>query len=206
VFCRARILKGNRVEVSDVRLSQSVVLSLAVVLGGWIPSAQEPTVNPDAKVLLDFTRRVDEYTKLHQKMEGDAPDLDETEDPSKIVDAQQALAAKIRAARSDAKPGDIFTPAIRAVFVGLMYPALKGPDGKDTKAAIKEDAPPAGKVPLQVNGAYPQTQPLSTVPPDLLVRLPQLPEHLEYRVVGRHLILRDVHANLIVDYMTNVIR
>jgi len=57
-----------------------------------------------------------------------------------------------------------------------------------------------------VNAAYPEKQPLPTVPPDLLARLPKLPEQLEYRLVGKHMILRDIDANIIVDDMLNAIR
>ncbi len=83
---------------------------------------------------------------------------------------------------------------------------MKGPDGTETKKAIKEDGPAPASVPFKVNAAYPENQPLPTVPPDLLARLPKLPEQLEYRIVDKHLILRDVDANLIVDYMLNAIR
>ena len=56
-------------------------------------------------------------------------------------------------------------------------------------------------VPLTVNGRYPDTVPLSTVPPQVLQNLPTLPEDLEYRFVGRRLILLDTHAHTIADYM-----
>jgi hypothetical protein len=59
---------------------------------------------------------------------------------------------------------------------------------------------------LKVNAKYPQDQPLPTVPPNVLAALPKLPEELEYRIVKKDLILRDVHANLIVDYIPNAIR
>jgi hypothetical protein len=36
--------------------------------------------------------------------------------------------------------------------------------------------------------------------------LPQLPEDVEYRIVGKTLILRDVDANIIVDFIPNAIR
>jgi hypothetical protein len=52
-----------------------------------------------------------------------------------------------------------------------------------------------------VNAAYPKDQPVQSMPPSLLKELPQLPRELEYRVVGRTLILRDTEANLIVDYV-----
>ena len=51
----------------------------------------------------------------------------------------------------------------------------------------------------KVNMRYPVGQPLMTFPPNLLKQLHQLPEDLEYRFVGRDLILRDVKANIIVD-------
>jgi hypothetical protein len=160
--------------------------------------------NPDALVLEDFNKRIEAYTKLRKKLKGEAPPMKETEDPAKIKASQDALAANIREARKDAKPGEIFTPEIRAKFRELMYPELKGAEGKATKAAIKEDAPAGVK--FKVNATYPEAQALPTMPPNLLANLPQLPEDLEYRIIGKHLILRDVHANLIVDYIPNAIQ
>ena len=64
----------------------------------------------------------------------------------------------------------------------------------------------AATVKFEVNATYPESQPLPTMPPNLLASLPKLPEDLEYRIIGRHLILRDVHANIIVDYIPNAIR
>jgi hypothetical protein len=43
------------------------------------------------------------------------------------------------------------------------------------------------------------------MPPKLLARLPELPDELEYRLMGRHLILRDTKANIIVDAVLNVL-
>ena len=52
---------------------------------------------------------------------------------------------------------------------------------------------------------YPTTLPLVTVPGKLLKVLPELPENLEYRILGRHLILRDVSANLVVDFVRDAV-
>ena len=132
--------------------------------------------------------------------------MKETSDPAKINAAQDALAQNIRDARKDARAGEIFTPEIRQLFRRLMYPELKGADGADTKEAIKEDAPAPGSVAIKVNATYPENQPLPTVPANVLASLPRLPEGLEYRIVGRNLILRDVDANLVVDFIPNAIR
>ncbi len=69
---------------------------------------------------------------------------------------------------------------------------------------VKDDAPPA--VPFKVNAAYPEGKPFPTVPAKLLVNLPPLPKEVEYRIIDKHLILRDTEANLIIDYMLNAIR
>ena len=57
----------------------------------------------------------------------------------------------------------------------------------------------------RVNADYPDTAALATVPPLILKRLQRLPDGLEYRFMGRDLILRDTKANLIVDVLYAVI-
>ncbi len=42
---------------------------------------------------------------------------------------------------------------------------------------------------------------MATMPPSLLAALPELPKELEYRIVGNYLVLRDVDAALILDYI-----
>lgn len=171
------------------------------------PKMAPPQTNADALLMKDFKDRIDAYMKLHDRQEkGDAKQK-ETSKPEKIKASQDELAARIQAARKDAKPGDVFTPEIRQLFRRLMYPEMKGPDASETKKTTREDEglPTKGQI-LKVNARYPDSSPLPTVPPNLLVRLPQLPEELEYRIVKRDLILRDVNANLIIDFIPNAIQ
>ena len=56
------------------------------------------------------------------------------------------------------------------------------------------------------HGKYLENATLPTVPSNLLLSLPHLPEELEYRIIGKHLILRDTGADLIVDFMTDAIK
>lgn len=58
---------------------------------------------------------------------------------------------------------------------------------------------------VKVNAKYPEAQPLPTVPANLLLNLPPLPEPLEYRIVEKRLILLDSAADLVVDYVPNAI-
>ena len=185
------------------RMALAVLMScgIAATVGG-----QAQKVNADAQVLQEFTKRIESYMDLHNRLEKKAPPLKTTDEPAKIKASQDGLAAAIRADRKGAKQGEIFTPEISVLVRRLMYPEVKGPDGAETKRAIKEDAPKPGTVAVKVNASYPEGAPLPSVPPNLLANLPKLPEDLEYRVIGDNLILRDVHANIIVDYLPKAIR
>lgn len=157
-------------------------------------------VNPDAQLLMDFKARVDKYVDLRKKQDDSAPPLKKTPEAAEIRKAQDALAERIGAARVGVKRGEIFTPEITVHFRKLLHPEVKDPGTKDL---IKDDNP--GTIRFKVNGPYPEKEPLSTVPPNVLASLPQLPKDIEYRFVGKHLILRDARANLIIDYIPNAI-
>ena len=170
------------------------------------PEARAKGINPHAAILADFKERVDAYRKVRKDAIKDAPPLKETTDVAKIKAAQDGMAAQIRAARPNAKQGDVFTPEIVAQFRRLLYPELKGDDGRDAKEILKDDAPSAGSIPFKVNAKYPDGAPVPTVPANLLINLPTLPEPLQFKIIGKHLILLDEDADVIVDYALNVIR
>ena len=168
-------------------------------------TSTDPAVNPNAAALAEFKKRVDTYANLHQDLaKGDAKPH-ETADPAKIDATKNTLASKVQSARASAQPGDIFTPDVQPVFRQLLAPELQGEDGRDTKAVLKDDAPAPGTVPFKVNAKFPENQPRPTVPSNLLLSLPPLPKPLEYRIVGRHLLILDTAADLVVDYMLNAI-
>jgi hypothetical protein len=74
------------------------------------------------------------------------------------------------------------------------------------KASIMDENPvtPAA-IKLTVNSRYPDTVPLTTVPPQVLQTMPKLTEDLEYRFIGDWLILLDVHAHVIADFIEDVL-
>jgi hypothetical protein len=173
--------------------------------------AAEDNANPDALVLADFQKRIDAYMAIHKDAAKDSLPIKETNNPAEIKAAQEALGAKIRAARADAKAGDILTAEIKNKFRRLMYPIVQGTAGRQTKEELTEDVHEKDegipkKVPLKVNVTYPEGNPLPTTPPNVLRILPKLPEELEYRIVDKNLILRDVQANIIVDFIPNAIQ
>lgn len=186
-------------------LALSVAAVWLIALNARQSGTPAPVAAADAKVLAEFKAKVDAYDKLRKDLARKAPPLKKTDDPVEIGIAEKALAQQIKAARAGARPGDIFTPATQHVFKRLLTPTLKGDEGVENRIVLKEDRPPSGKIPFVVNTEYPKDQPLSTVPPDILKALPPLPDAVQYRFAGTHLLLYCTQGNLIIDYMLNAI-
>lgn len=164
-------------------------------------AGRQQATNPDARTMAEFGERVKQYAALHRKIEGTLPSLPKDAEPAALDKHQRAFAAGMAKARAAARPGDVFTPDMQRVvrtLIGRLF--------RDTQArrALREsvmDDNPKGGVKLAVNARYPDAVPLSTMPPDILAQLPTLPEELEYRFVGEHLILLDPDAHIVVDYV-----
>ena len=160
-------------------------------------------VNQDAQLIGEFLKRAEAYAALHRKVDGTIPEVSNSATSEQVTAHQQALQRMIAQARASAKQGDIFTQPIRAYFRRQITRALSGPDAGQLRASIMEENP--GLVRLRVNGAYPENIPITTMPPQILAALPKLPQELEFRFIGRRLILLDIHAQLVVDYIDDAI-
>jgi len=144
-------------------------------------------------IVADFSARVSTYYDLRRTLQRGLPALAVTDDPAEIKRAQYALAERIRVARRGAKRGAIFTPDIAVEFRKVLLLEIDA----NTRAAIMDDNP--GEFSHHINGTYPNEKPLSTMPPNVLAVLPRLPDDVQYRFLGRHLILLDTAANVILD-------
>lgn len=165
-----------------------------------------PLTPADAQALASMNDRLKEYVDLHVKLERSLPNLPKDATPEQIDKNQRSFETLVREARADVKPGNIFTPEARPVIIRLLATVFGGPDGKQLKASIMDENrvdPVALK--LTVNGRYPDTVPLTTIPPQVLQTLPRLTEDLEYRFIGDWLILLDTHAHVIADFIDNAL-
>jgi hypothetical protein len=157
----------------------------------------------------EFQSRVDNYLKLRKGAVASVPKLKDKAEPEEIEAHRKAELQAIRNARTNAKQGDLFTPEMEQSIKQVIRSEIKGPAGRAVQQTSKGGNPvrdrevPETPVTLKVNAAYPEKAPLSTVPPTLLLRLPTLPKELDFRFVGHNLILRDVGAGMIVDYILN---
>ena len=73
--------------------------------------AAQERVNPQAEAMAQFSERVNAYLALQKKVEGELSSQKETNDPERIKTHIANLAEGIRAARADAKAGDVFNGA-----------------------------------------------------------------------------------------------
>jgi len=145
--------------------------------------------------------RLKAYVELHQKVEKTLPKLPDRATPQQIDNNQRTFEKLMRQERMSVKRGDIFTADAEPVIKRLLASVFGGPDGKQLKASIMDENPVGLK--LAVNGRYPDTVPISSVPPQVLQTLPALSEDMEYRFIGDNLILLDSHAHIVADFIPN---
>lgn len=181
-------------------LSKFVAISASQLMCGMLVSAQTH-VNPDAEAMAQFSKRVAAYLALQKKVEATLPSQKETDNPERIKAHVSSLADGIRSARADAKAGDCFNGASDQ-FRRIIRQDAAERSVRDAFAAMQEV--PTRTRP-RVNANYPETAALATVPPLILQRLQRLPDGVEYRFMGRDLILRDTKANLIVDVLPEAV-
>jgi hypothetical protein len=185
-----------------VSLLFAALLPLAVQSGPAPTPPQPPATNPIGSAVLGFKQRLADYVKVHNEAESKVAKLTKTNDPAKVHDREAALGETIKGLRASAKEGDVFGLDFRAVLERAVRDDFRGRSAADRKALIQEL--PA-QVKIGVNMTYPGSLPLATFPARLLTKLPDLPPELEYRIVGHHILLRDVTANVIVDVARNIV-
>jgi hypothetical protein len=159
----------------------------------------------ERKAIRKFREEAREYASLHLKLEEKLQKLQQ-DAPRTVLEHERALGAAIRARRAGARQGDVFVPESQPFFKQRIEAELAGPEGAPARKAVREGNPRTEVdvhvvVSVAVNAPYPLSSPVSTVPPSVLLQLPALPGQLEYRFVGRDLVLRDTTANLIVDFI-----
>jgi hypothetical protein len=163
----------------------------------------QDAVNPHAQALMKFQDQVEAYLALHKAAEAQLPALKTTGSPADITTHQHLLADKIRKQRGNAGQGIIFSPDVSKEFRRLAAVPLQGIDASRVHKSLKRAEPVVAH--LEANTPYPENLPLQSIPPTLLENLPKVPPEVDYRIVGHALILRDVAANLIVDYVPDAI-
>lgn len=151
-----------------------------------------------------FESRVKDYVKLREGIEAKMPKLSKEAKPEEIEVHKKQLQDSVRAARTGAKQGEMFTPDAAAMIRAIIKDEFKGKDRVELRKTVLVEAENKG-TPVRVNYPYPEVKEQLEMPPTLLLRLPQLPKQIRYRFVGRNMLLVDRENGLILDYMTDAV-
>jgi hypothetical protein len=149
--------------------------------------------------LARFNQAVADYVSLVRRLHREVPELRVTEKSTEINNRSDMLAGAIQRARPGAVQGDLLDAGAARIIRERLAVALR-----DTNVAAmlkRIDDEPILKGPPKVHLRYPTATSLATMPGQLLKVLPPVPKELEYRLVGRSLVLRDRDAALVVDYL-----
>jgi hypothetical protein len=158
----------------------------------------------DQAAVAQFTDAVNRYMNLRWMVEEPLGPEGLCSDPEETQRGIERLARAIRVERSAARAGDIFSPAVAPLFRQHITAARYELGAEVATYLEDEEIQSFIELPrLEVNGSL-RWNTGDAVWPFLLRRLPALPPELEYRFVGRDLVLVDVDINLVVDILENI--
>ena len=182
---------------------QPVLLALSTIGNSTIAGAAVEQDRVNQAPFRTFEAAVLAYVRLRHRLQAEVPALVLTNDPQVITNASTTLAAAIQRARRGAKKGDLFDQTAVSEITRRVRSALQGVNVAAFLSDINDESTFRGQP--KVHLRFPEANPMATMPSALLNVLPPLPTELEYRLLGRHLILRDRDAALVIDYLTDVI-
>jgi hypothetical protein len=180
----------------------AVALAAASLMAA--PAAQVTLTPGDSAALQEWTVGIEGYLALReQALRATPPRL--SSDPAAILTASFALGAEIRARRAGARAGDLFTADVRNTFRKQIARALTDHQiaVADLVAGLEAEILPGSPGPA-VNKRFPW-QLGAAMPPCVLAALPPLPKELQFRLVGRDLILIDLDAMLVIDILPDAL-
>lgn len=162
-----------------------------------------PQPGPKDPAVAGFVERVNQYVALHKKLEATLPKLPQEATPQQIDQNERRLGELIQQARKGAQRGDLFTPEMTVYVKNVMVQVFGGPGGQKLRSSVMDEN--VKELPVRVNMRFPDSIPISTMPPAVLKALPELPEQMQYRFVASQFVLLDSHSHLVADFIPAVL-
>jgi hypothetical protein len=192
----------------------AVILPLPLLL---LPLISDPVQQPncavepialtaiEAPIQDGFNQRIGAYMQVHQDIEWSVMPHRLWADPEEMVDALESFQTAIREARADARQGTIFTAEVGALIRTRIERRLAACNDtvEDVLAFINEERLKDAPAPRMYE-PFPWSLG-SAMWPTLLPALPSLPAEMQYRFADRDLVLIDMHADLVVDILTDAL-
>ena len=152
----------------------------------------------------EFVADVNQYVEMHRLATAALSPPEMCSDPEELLRQERAFARAIREGRPDAREGDIFTPETAHYFRALIAEAA-WEQGLDLMAELEDGGTwDTEAVVVEVNSQLPWNAG-PNMWPSILWRLPVLPPELEYRFVGRDLVLVDMFGSVVVDVLRDAL-
>jgi hypothetical protein len=176
-----------------------IVVSLPSVLWASGPQATPGSSAAEAAAIKQFDAEIAKYMRLRQKLRSEVQGPVKNSSASQVNNASDALAAAIERSRQGAHVGTIFSEPIATVIKRRIADAVRTENLVPVLADIDDEG--KSSITPKVHLRLPVSAQMATMPASLLKVLPALPKEVEYRILGRYLVLRDVDASLILDYI-----
>jgi len=166
-----------------------------------IPAVESSVLEPFRTALKTYVDQTQPFRK-EAAAKGDAvPNQTSTDTSAEAIRLRQrtlvdAIQVKVR---PEAKPGDVLSAAVADLIRRQLAEAFSGPKADIIRDGLQDQN--EGFSPASIALAPNQVVAVPRVPPVLLETLPQLPEQVEFGFSGRALILRDVDADVVVDFV-----
>ena len=182
-----------------------------------LPTPPPPRTMGDARGLTEYSNAVQAYVALHKRAAAALRKLPDQAEPAMVAVYQKTLAEAIRQSGPRPRQGHVSSPTSSRSSGGCWRPSSRARARPRRGRRWRRATPrrPRGlpkdpdvkprDVPLLPYADYPADAPVSTMPPPVLLKMPQLPKELEYRFVGKNLVLRDTVANIIVDFIPQAV-
>jgi hypothetical protein len=185
-----------------LRVIAGGLITVAALAAAPQARAQYAVFDADAALRV-FHERVESYAALHRRL-APPPAATMSTDPLSKLLTRNYLASAVRGARRSAQQGEIFSPEIATLFRWMLADSIGELDGESFLTGLNAGNPvPRGLHPT-VNETYTMA-PLYRLPADVRLGLPTLPAELDYRLAAHDLVLWDIYAGIVVDFVPDVV-
>ena len=193
--------------MSNTRHHLTAIVAGFALLSFGLPvqgqSASAPLLPTHTTGIDEFHRAVTKYLAVQADLRVEIGDMVPNSTAVEVNAASDMLAAAVLRARPKARRGDFFNPAVSRTITRRIADASRAGALRPVIAQIDDERPTVGQP--RVHLRFPSTSEMATMPSSLLAVLPRLPDELEYRIIGEFLVLRDVRAALILDYIARAV-
>jgi hypothetical protein len=178
------------------------VVAVAALVAVPRAHAQYAVFDADAALRV-FHERADSYAALHRRLAPPAAASSSTDPLSRLL-SRNYLASAVRSARRHAQQGEIFSPEIATLFRWMLADSIGELDGESFLTALNGGVPvPRGMHPT-INETYTMA-PVYRLPMHVRLGLPEIPAELDYRLAAHDLLLWDIYAGIVVDFIPDAV-